>query len=110
MNFRKFFKALAAITGVFLGGIANAGVILYHQDFENPNPGAFVNDGGDVNIYKPVNDLYGNQPVGFEFAQTYTVETLLVNGTQAWGVVSRTRKIKPENIRLVCCPISKMIY
>ena len=85
MNFRKSVKALVAVTGVFLGGVANAGVILYQQDFENPNPGAFVNDGGDVNIYKPVNDLYGNQPAGFEFAQTYTVETLLVNGTQAWG-------------------------
>jgi hypothetical protein len=64
---------------------AHAGTILYTQNFENPNPGSFVNDGGDVNIYKPINTLYGGQPAGFSFAQTNTVETLLVGGTQAWN-------------------------
>lgn len=57
--------------------------ILYDQDFENP--AAFVNDGGDVNIFNSVNTLYGNQPSGFTFAQAFTVETLLVNGNQAFG-------------------------
>jgi len=60
-----------------------AAITLYNQNFENP--AAFVNNGGDVNIYNSVNTLYGNQPSGFSFAQAYTVETLLVNGSQAFG-------------------------
>ena len=63
---------------------AQAATILYEQDFENP--AAFVNDGGDVNLRNPVNTLYGNQPLGFTFAQTFTVETLLITGNQAFGV------------------------
>jgi hypothetical protein len=76
-------------TLIFVGAIslfsgqANAEVLLYQQDFEHPVN--FVNDGGDVNIYRTVNDLYGNQPAGFQFAQTFTVETLLVGGTSAWA-------------------------
>jgi hypothetical protein len=58
-------------------------VVLYDQDFERP--ASFINDGGDVNIYAPVNDLYGNQPTGFTFAQANTVETLLITGDQAFG-------------------------
>ena len=61
----------------------HATTILYNQDFENP--AAFNNDGGDVNIFNTVNDLYGNQPPGFTFAQAFTVETLLVTGNQAFG-------------------------
>jgi hypothetical protein len=35
---------------------ANAAtVVLYDQDFENPS--GFVNDGGDVNIFRTVNQL-----------------------------------------------------
>ncbi len=67
-----------------LASTATGTTLLYTQDFENPT--GFVNDGGDVNIYRTVNQLYGNQPPGFQFAQTYTTETLLVGGTQAWGV------------------------
>lgn len=59
-----------------------ATVVLYSQDFENPVN--FVNDGGDVNIFRTVNQLYGNQPPGFQYAQDFTVETLLVGGSQAW--------------------------
>jgi hypothetical protein len=61
----------------------SAATVLYTQDFENPT--GFSNDGGDVNIYRSVNALYGGQPPGFSFAQRNTVETLLVGGTQAWG-------------------------
>lgn len=57
--------------------------ILYDQNFENPT--GFVNDGGDVNIFRTVNQLYGNQPPGFLFTQAFTVETLLITGTQAFG-------------------------
>lgn len=55
-----------------------ATLVLYDQDFENP--AGFVNNGGDVNIFRSVNTLYGNQPSGFTFAQAFTVETLLING------------------------------
>jgi len=62
---------------------AKASVILYDQNFENPT--GFVNDSRDINIYRNVNQLYGNQPLGFTFAQAFTVETLLVTGNQAFG-------------------------
>lgn len=58
--------------------------VLYSQDFEAPT--GFVNDGGDVNIFRTINQLYSNQPPGFVFAQTNTVETLRVGGTQAWNL------------------------
>ena len=58
-------------------------IMLYNQNFENPT--GFVNDGGDVNIFRTVNQNYGNQPPGFQFAQANTVETLLITGTQAFG-------------------------
>ncbi len=80
----KLYSQIASITVMgFLASPAQAAVVLYNQNFENPV--AFVNDGGDVNIYKSVNTLYGNQPAGFTFAQDYTVETLLLNGSQAFG-------------------------
>jgi hypothetical protein len=60
-----------------------ASTVLYDQNFENPV--GFVNDGGDVNIFRTVNDLYGNQPPGFQFSQSFTVETLLITGSQAFG-------------------------
>lgn len=72
-----------------LAGLAaahsHATTVLYTQNFESPNAGTFVNDGGDVNIFHTINTLYGGQPAGFQFAQAFTVETLLVGGTQAWG-------------------------
>lgn len=61
---------------------ASATTVLYTQNFENPT--GFVNRIGDLD-YVPVNNLYGNQPVGFQFGNTYTVETLLVGGNVAWG-------------------------
>jgi hypothetical protein len=60
----------------------HADTVLYTQDFEAPV--GFVNDGGDINIYRTVNQLYGNQPTGFTFAQSYTTETLLVGGSKAF--------------------------
>lgn len=77
--------AAIASTGfaVFTSLSAHAATVLYSQNFENPT--GFVNDGGDFNIYKPVNQLYGGQPAGFAFAQNFTVETLLIGGTQAFG-------------------------
>lgn len=72
------------LTGT-LCATSHAATILYTQNFDNPNPGSFVNDGGDVNIFNQINSLYGGQPAGFLFAQDFTVETLLVGGSQAWG-------------------------
>lgn len=60
-----------------------ATTVLYDQNFESPT--GFVNDGGDVNIFRTVNQLYGNQPPGFTFAQNFTTETLFIHGTQAFG-------------------------
>jgi hypothetical protein len=76
-------KLIALLTGS-VAASAFATTVLYNQNFENPVN--FVNDGGDVNIYRTVNELYGNQPSGFQFYQTYTSETLLIGGQQAWGV------------------------
>ena len=79
-------KSSFSIIGFFaLLGVSTScySTILYDQDFENP--AAFVNDGGDVNIVNSINTLYGNQPPGFLFGQTNTVETLLLTGTQAFG-------------------------
>ncbi|HEX4975083.1 MAG TPA: PEP-CTERM sorting domain-containing protein [Pseudomonadales bacterium] len=74
---------LGLVTVCLTANSVKATVVLYDQDFENP--AAFVNDGGDVNIYHSVNTLYGNQPTGFTFAQAYTVETLHITGNQAFG-------------------------
>lgn len=71
-----------AAAGLALNAQA-ATIVLYDQDFESP--AAFVNNGGDVNIFNQVNTLYGNQPPGFAFTQDFTVETLLITGTQAFG-------------------------
>jgi hypothetical protein len=79
----KYITALLGLATLCLATPLQAGIVLlYQQDFENPT--GFVNDGGDVNIHRKVNDLYGNQPDGFSFAQTHTVETLFLNGTQAF--------------------------
>lgn len=75
------FSAAALLAGASAPAFAD--VTLYDQNFESPNN--FVNDGGDVNIYRTVNDLYSGQPSGFTFSQANTVETLLIGGTQAWG-------------------------
>jgi hypothetical protein len=76
-------SAFVLVAGLSAGVAGAEPTVLYSQNFETPT--GFVNDGGDVNIYRNVNQLYGNQPVGFTFAQTNTVETLLVGGTQAWN-------------------------
>jgi hypothetical protein len=62
---------------------AQAASILYDQNFEHPV--GFVNEAGDVNSDRSINQLYGSQPAGFVFAQTNTVETLFLHGTEAFG-------------------------
>jgi hypothetical protein len=76
-------STLLALVLTLPATFALADVTLYKQDFESPVN--FVNDGGDINIFRTVNDLYGDQPAGFRFAQPFTDETLLVGGTQAFG-------------------------
>ena len=61
-------------------------ITLFDQDFEAPV--GFVNgygSGYDDLSQQPVNDLYGNQPAGFSFTQQATVETLQLDGDQAFG-------------------------
>lgn len=79
----KSFASIAAIMSVFAASPALSEVVLYSQDFENPD--TFVNDGGDINIYRTINQLYHDQPSGFVFAQNFTTETLLIGGNQAFG-------------------------
>jgi hypothetical protein len=80
----SLYKCAIGLSVVLGASITQAAtVVLYDQDFESPN--GFVNDGGDVNIFRTVNQLYGNQPPGFTFAQNFTVETLLITGNQAFG-------------------------
>lgn len=81
MQSKSLTVGLFAVIG--LSSVSVADTTLYDQDFENPT--GFVNDGADVNIFRTVNDLYGGQPAGFSFAQMFTVETLFINGTQAFG-------------------------
>lgn len=73
---------LSALTILACAAPSSAAVLLYAQDFENPT--GFVNRVGDLD-FVPVNNLYGNQPVGFQFGNSFTVETLLVGGNIAWG-------------------------
>lgn len=79
--------SLAAALGtallVSVSPLQAAPITLYDQDFENPV--GYNNDGGDVSIFRTVNDHYANQPAGFEFAQTFTVETLNVSGSERNG-------------------------
>ncbi len=76
--------ALAAAM-VLVSVSAGAQTTLYDQNFESPNisPG-FINNGQDVSG-QTVNDLYGGQPAGFQFAQDFTVETLRIGGNLSFG-------------------------
>lgn len=79
----KLFKTIALTSFISASMVEANTVMLYKQDFENPK--GFVNDSKDINIKKKINQLYSDQPAGFKFAQTYTVETLLVTGNKAFG-------------------------
>ncbi len=77
--------ALIAALTIAAGSAHAASVTLYDQDFEKPD--GFVNGAGsgysDLS-QQSVNSLYGNQPAGFEFQQAFTVETMLLTGTEAF--------------------------
>lgn len=80
----QYFSRFVLASAVLFGSAANsATVVLYDQDFENPQK--FVNDGDDINISTSVNENYGNQPPGFSFAQAFTVETLNISGSRRGG-------------------------
>ncbi|MEO5685866.1 MAG: PEP-CTERM sorting domain-containing protein [Burkholderiaceae bacterium] len=79
----KSISSLLVASLVAAASGAHAQTTLYSQNFEAPVN--FVDDGGDINIFRTVNQLYGNQPVGFTFTQPYTDETLRVGGTGAFG-------------------------
>lgn len=74
--FKLFLIVLVLVAGT---SASAATVVLYNQDFENPV--GYNNDGGDVSIFRNVNQHFGDQPAGFRFAQTFTVETLNVSGS-----------------------------
>ena len=74
---------LSLIIACYAVPATSATVELFNQDYESPV--GFVDDGGDVNIRKTVNQLYGNQPTGFTYFQQGSVETLNITGTDAFG-------------------------
>lgn len=80
----KSFRSLAIAAALSAMSItsAAAATLLYSQNFESPV--GFVNNGYDLS-QQSVNTLYANQPAGFVFSQQYTVETLLVGGSLAFG-------------------------
>lgn len=79
----KFNIVSTLVVALYAVPATSATVELFRQDYESPD--GFVNDGGDVNIFKSVNDLYGNQPSGFTYTQQVSVETLNITGTEAFG-------------------------
>lgn len=77
-------KHLIAVFGLVAAAAApaaHAAAVLYNQDFEHPN--GFVNDGGDVNIVRSVDQLYGTPTV--RIGQANSVETLHITGSEAFG-------------------------
>ena len=75
--------------------------ILYNQDFENP--AAFVNNGGDINIFNSVNALYGNQPPGFTFTQAFGhgySDPSNIGGNYALGMASGTNNTQNDLLGL----------
>ncbi len=82
MKFAHTLIAAAAFSALALGS-AQAATVLYTQNFENPV--GFVNNGKDLS-QQQVNAIYANQPAGFVFGQEFTVETVKVGGTGAFGL------------------------
>ncbi|NKB36428.1 MAG: hypothetical protein GKR93_04560 [Gammaproteobacteria bacterium] len=78
MKFRNTANKLIAFTGLITAIVFTlptvSATILLNQDFEAPN--TFFN-GFDVDS-RPVNTLFGNQPAGFTYGNTFTVETINV--------------------------------
>lgn len=77
MYLNKLHRVFLALIAVGFGSAAGATtVVLYDQNFENPQN--FVGTSRSDVDAKPVNTNYGNQPSGFTFGNTFTVETINV--------------------------------
>jgi hypothetical protein len=100
--------ALACAAILLVNPALAASVTLYDQDFESPNV-PFVNGFGssyDDLSQQQVNDLYGGQPAGFSFAQRFTVETMLLTGSEAnggSGYNDTTGKGENYAVGMLCC-------
>ncbi len=81
-----FSTALLA-AGLFFAGSVSGATVILDQDFDSPVGWQEVvvpvaaNDASQ----QQVNDLYGAQTPGVTYAQTATVETLLITGSKAFG-------------------------
>jgi len=64
---------------------SHASVILYDQNFETLNTPYVDSLAYDDLTQQTVNSLYGNQPVGFAFTQSFTVETINITGGTSFG-------------------------
>ena len=62
-----------------------ASVLLYDQNFETQNTPYIGSSLYDDLTQQTVNSLYGNQPSGFTFLQSYTVETIKITGGNSFG-------------------------
>lgn len=80
MSIKHLIAAFGLVAAV-AAPAAHAASVLYSQDFEQPN--GYVNDGGDVNIVRSVGQLYGTPTVQID--QAYSVETLRITGSDAFG-------------------------
>ena len=76
--FSRFTAVLIIVTVCAISLPTSATTVLLNQDFESP-VGFMDTTGRDVS-QQSVNDLYGNQPPGFTYAQQFTVETLEITG------------------------------
>jgi hypothetical protein len=73
----------AAAPAILIAGLSFSDTLmLYRQDFENPAISRFNSQ--DVTPAR-VNRLYGDQPPGFRFSNSFTVETLWITGGRAFG-------------------------
>jgi len=72
-------------------------------------------DGVDVNIFRTVNDNFGDQPPGFSFTQAFTVETLNITGSaqapdrRHSAPAFPIRTAAAGTSRRECCPTSRTI-
>jgi len=83
-------RSLLGLSVLSLSTLSQAdSVTLYDQNFESPNdPPDFIDGSGsdyDDLSQQTVNSLYGGQPAGFSFAQSFTVETVWLTGPAAFG-------------------------
>ncbi len=85
-NFKRLLQPLFVLFLIIYSNASLSSVILYDNDFETTNI-PFIQSiyGYDDLSQQSVDSLYGGQPAGFSFYQSYTVETLNITGGNAFS-------------------------